>query len=63
MKELAVYSEELTLIGWHLELVENSFHRTNRLAVGTVDACFPVDMIHVLIICSGDAMHRTNLQT
>ena len=62
LEELAVPSEELTLIGRDFELVEYRVYRANRLAVGAIDARFRVDVIHLLLVRGADTMHRTNFQ-
>ena len=58
--ELAGPAQELALVGGHLELVEDGVHRTDRLAVGAVDAGLRVDVVHILFIGGGDAAHRAD---
>lgn len=61
LEELAVSSEELTLIGRDLELVKDRVHRTDRFAVRTIDAGPSVDVVHLLLIVGGDATDGTDL--
>ena len=58
--ELSASAQKLTLVRRHLELVEDGFHRANRLTVGAVDARSGVDVVHLFFIRGGDATHRTH---
>ena len=60
--ELAAPSQELTLVGRDFKFVEDSAHRTNRLAVGTIDAYFCIYEIHLFGVSGRYATYRTDFQ-
>ena len=60
--ELAAPSQKLPVVGGDFKFVEDSAHRTNRLAVGTIDAYFCIDEIHIFGIRGRDAADRTDFQ-
>ena len=53
---------KLPLVGGDFKFVEDSAHRTNRLAIGTIDAYFCIDEIHIFGIRGRDAADRTDFQ-
>ena len=60
--KLPAPSQELTLIGRHFKLVEYGVHGAHWLAVGTIDAYFCIDEIHIFGIRGRDAADRTDFQ-
>ena len=60
--ELAAPSQKLPLVGGDFKFVEDSAHRTNRLAVGTIDAYFCVNEIHIFGIGGRYATYWADFQ-
>ena len=60
--ELAAPSQKLPLVGGDFKFVEDSAHRTNWLAVGTIDAYFCIDEIHIFSIGRRDAADGADFQ-
>ena len=60
--KLPAPSQELTLIGRHFKLVEYGVHGAHWLAVGTIDAYFCIDEIHIFSIGRRDAADGADFQ-
>ena len=60
--KFAAPSQELPLVRGDFKFVENSTHRTNWLAVGTIDAYFCIYEIHLFGVSGRYATYRTDFQ-
>ena len=60
--EFATPSQKLTLVGRHFKFIKYGVHGAHWLAVGTIDAYFCIDEIHIFGIRGRDAADRTDFQ-
>ena len=60
--EFATPSQKLTLVGRHFKFIKYGVHGANWLAVGTIDAYFCIDEIHIFSIGRRDAADGADFQ-
>jgi len=63
LEEFPVLCDEGAPLRGDVEFVEDGIHRTDRDAVSAVDAGGWVDVIHLFIVCSRDAVNGADIHT